>query len=342
MKEKTFLFYALVAGLLYIAYMMFLPFMPAIFWAVIFSIVLYPAYESIRVKVKSSAIAAAVMVIISFLLFIGPLTYVTYLLAVEIRAVISHLNERGVTAMFLGNANIKEMLESIAGLVDVPVDSIYDILRGLAESIEKSLMRLFHEHALVAVHAFVDYFIMLFTIFFLLRDGQIFIAGIYRLLPLPDEQKNRLFFRIREVIISTIYGGVMIALAHGIIGGSAFYFLGVPSPILLGFAMSVFSFIPVIGTFTVWGPVAAYLFLTGSIIKGVIMTVIAIVLLVGIIDHILKPKVIGRRAKIHTVLIFFGVLGGIHLFGLIGFVAGPLVIALLMMVMESIEQRMEQ
>ncbi|MGO9015366.1 MAG: AI-2E family transporter [Dissulfurispiraceae bacterium] len=342
MKEKTFLFYTLVAGLVYIAYNMFLPFMPAICWAVIFSIVLYPVYESIRVKIKSSSIAAAVMVIISFLLFIGPLTYVTYLLAMEIKAVIAHLNERGMTAMFFGNANIKDMLASIARLLDVPVDSIYDILRGLAESIEKSLMRLFQEHALGAVHAFVDYFMMLFTIFFLLRDGQIFIARIYRLLPLPDEQKNRLFLRIREVIVSTIYGGVMIALAHGIIGGSAFYFLGVPSPILLGFAMSVFSFIPVLGDFTVWGPVTVYLFLTGSFIKGVIMAVIAIVFLVGIIDHILRPKVIGQRAKIHTVLIFFGVLGGIHLFGLIGFVAGPLVIALLLMVMESIEQRMEQ
>ncbi len=342
MKEKTFLFYALVAGLVYIAFNMFLPFMPAISWAVIFSIVLYPVYDSIRVKVKSSAIAAAVLVIISFLLFIGPLTYVTYLLAVEIRAVIAHLGERSMTATFFGNANIKDMLESIARLLDVPVDSIFDILRGFAESIEKSLMRLFQEHALGVVHALVDYFIMLFTIFFLLRDGQIIIAGIYRLLPLPDEQKNRLFLRIREVIVSTIYGGVMIALAHGIIGGSAFYFLGVPSPILLGFTMSVFSFIPVIGDFIVWGPVTAYLFLTGSFIKGIIMAVIAIVLLVGVIDHILRPKVIGQRAKIHTVLIFFGVLGGIHLFGLIGFVAGPLVIALLMMVMESIEQRMEQ
>ena len=134
----------------------------------------------------------------------------------------------------------------------------------------------------------------------------------------------------------------MIALAHGIIGGSAFYFLGVPSSILLGFAMSVFSFIPVIGAFTIWGPVTAYLFLTGSIIKGVIMAAIGIVGLVGIIDHILKPRVIGRRAKIHTVLILFGVLGGIHLFGIIGFVAGPLVIALLLLVMESIEQRLEQ
>ncbi len=342
MKEKTLLYYALVAGLVYIAYKMFLPFLPAIFWAAVFSIILYPLYEFIRVKIKSSAIAAAVVVIISFLLFVGPLTYFSYLLAGEIRAVIPNLSEGSMTAMFLGNANIRDILENIAWLLAVPVDSIYDILLGLAGSIEKSLMRLVHEHALVVVHAFVDYFIMLFTIYFLLRDGQMFIAGIYSFLPAPDERKNRLFTRIREVVVSTIYGGVMIALAHGIIGGSAFYFLGVPSPGLLGFAMAVFSFIPVIGTFIIWGPVTAYLFLTGSIVKGVIMAAVSIVVIGGIIDGILKPRVIGHRAKIHTVLIFFGVLGGIHLFGIIGFVAGPLVIALLLLAMESIEQRTEQ
>ena len=110
--------------------MMFLPFLPAIFWAVVLSIVLYQPYEFIRVKIKSPAIAAAVLVIISVLLFIGPLTYISYLLAGEIRAVIAQLNERGMTAMFLENPNIKDMIENIARLLDVPVDSIYDILRG--------------------------------------------------------------------------------------------------------------------------------------------------------------------------------------------------------------------
>src|SRR5208337_3747122 len=134
MKEKTLFFYALISGLLYIAYKMFLPFLPAISWAVVLSIVSYPAYEFIRVRIKSSAIAAAVLVIVSFLLFIGPLTYVSYLLAGEIRAVIARLNEGGMTATFLENTNIKHMVENIARLVNVPADSIYDILRGLAES----------------------------------------------------------------------------------------------------------------------------------------------------------------------------------------------------------------
>src|SRR5208337_3265663 len=161
----------------------------------------------------------------------------------------------------------------------------------LADSVKKSLTRLLKENALVAVHAVVDYFIMLFMIFFLLRDREIFVAGIYRLMPLQDNHKDRLIARIKEVIESTMYGGVMVALTNGIIGGSAFYLLGVPSPILLGFAMALFSFIPVIGAFAIWGPAAAYLFLSGSTVKGVIMSAIGVVVIAGIVDHILKPRI---------------------------------------------------
>ncbi|MBF0558618.1 MAG: AI-2E family transporter [Nitrospirae bacterium] len=342
MKEKTLLFYAATAGLLYLAFKMFSPFLLPIFWAVVMSIVLYPLYKFISVKIGRTDIAAAIVVFVSLVLFVGPISYFSYLLAGEIREVIRHSSERGIPAMFLENNHIKAALDRTAGLLDMPTDKLYGILDGLADNTAKSLVRVINDHALVAVHAVVDYFIMLFTIFFLLLDGQMFIAGIYRILPLSEGRKDLLIARIKEVIVSTMYGGVLIALVHGVIGGSAFYLLGVPSPILLGFAMSVFSFIPVIGAFTVWGPVTAYLFLTGSIIKGLIMAFIGVVCIVGVIDHVLKPKVIGQRAKIHTVLIFFGVLGGIHSFGVIGFVAGPLVIAVLLLVMESIEKRLEE
>jgi len=106
--------------------------------------------------------------------------------------------------------------------------------------------------------------------------------------------------------------------------------------------MSVFSFIPIVGSFAIWGPVTAYLFISGEIIKGFIMAVVGIVVIVGLVEHILKPKIMGQRARIHTALIFFGVLGGIHLFGVIGFVAGPLIIAVLMMAMPLIEKKLEQ
>lgn len=341
-RDRTLLFYAIALALFYLAYRMMSPFLLAILRAIVLSIVFYPLYEFIRTKIRSANIAASVVVIISLLLFVGPLTYISYLLAGEVSQIIKHLNQPGLSALLLENATIKAMFEGLARLLNVPSAEMNNVLDGFAVSIKKSLVQFFHEEALVAVHAVVSYFIMLFTIFFLLRDWEIFVPMIYRLLPLSEPHKDHLMTRIREVVVSTMYGGVMIALLDGIIGGASFYLLGVPSPILLGFAISVFSFIPVIGAFTIWGPVTAYLFLSVSTIKGIIMAVIGGVVIAGIIDHIVKPRVLGRRAKIHTVLIFFGVLGGIHLFGVIGFVAGPLVIAMLLVVMQIIEERLEE
>jgi predicted PurR-regulated permease PerM len=341
-RDRTLLFYAIALALLYLAYKMFSPFLLAILRAIVLSIVFYPLYEFIRTRARSENIAAVVVVIISLLLFVGPLTYMSYLLAGEASQIIKSLNEPGLSALLLENSNIKARVEDLARLLNIPSAEISNALEGLSLSVKKSLMNFFHKEAREAVHAIVSYFIMLFTIFFLLRDGKLFVSMIYKLLPLSELHKDHLITRIREVVVSTMYGGVMIALLDGVIGGISFYLLGVPSPILLGFALSIFSFIPIIGAFTIWGPVTAYLFLSASTVKGIIMAVIGGVVIAGIIDHIVKPRVLGQRAKIHTVLIFFGVLGGIHLFGVIGFVAGPLVIAMLLVVMQIIEERLEE
>lgn len=341
MTEKNVLFYAILIALLYLTFAMFSPFILAIFSAVVFSIVLFPVYEFIRVKIRNNDLAAGFVVIIALLLLFVPLLYFTYLLAAEIKGIISQAGGKGIPAIIVENENLKSAAERMAQLLNIPPDELYGYLIELMVGVKSGLTRLISENALVAINAVMNYFIMLFTLFFLLRDWEFFVSGLYRILPLSAIQKDHLMARIKEVIVSTMYGGVMIALVSGFIGGAAFNFLGVPSPVLLGFAMAVFSFVPIVGSFAVWGPVTAYLFISGAIIKGFIMMAIGIVVIVGLVEHILKPKIIGRRAKIHTVLIFFGVLGGIHLFGIIGFVAGPLIIAVIMMAMLFIEQKLQ-
>jgi predicted PurR-regulated permease PerM len=342
MTEKNVLFYAIVIALVYLAYAMFSPFILAIFSAVVFSIVLLPVYEFISIRFKNANIAATVVVLIALLLFVAPLSYFGYLLVAEIKVIISLSGGKDILAIIIENNNLKTAVAKMAQLLNIPPDKLYSYLIWLIGAIKTGLTRIVSENALVAINAVMDYFIMLFTLFFLLRDRKAFVSAIRRLLPLSEIQKEHLITRIDEVIVSTMYGGVMIALAAGVIGGVAFNFLGVPSPLLLGFAMSVFSFIPIVGSFAVWGPVTAYLFISGEIMKGVIMAAVGIVVIVGLVEHILKPKIMGQRARIHTALIFFGVLGGIHLFGVIGFVAGPLIIAVLMMAMPLIEKKLEQ
>jgi predicted PurR-regulated permease PerM len=140
------------------------------------------------------------------------------------------------------------------------------------------------------------------------------------------------------MVISTVYGGVVIALIQGILGGTAFYFLGLNSPVLWGCAMTVMSFLPLFGTFSIWGPAAAYLIIQGSVMKGVILLLYG-VFIISIVDNILRPIIISGRTKMPTLAVFFSVLGGIKFFGLIGFIMGPLVLALFVSVFEIFKHR---
>ncbi len=345
MKERALPFYLVTALfallLLYLSYRMFTPFFLAVFWAVVFSVAFYPLYFFIHSKIRNADAAAAIVVLVSFLLIIGPFSYVSFLLVHELRDVVKHLSLEEGSGMLLKREGISRFADEMANLLNLDSADVYATILGLVEGLKRSALKVINENVFTVIHAIIDYFIMLFTMFFLLRDGRLFIENIGQYLPMTDEQKGAMITRIKEVIVATLYGGVLIALIHAIVGGAAFYFLGVPSPVLLGFLIFLLSFIPVLGAFSVWGPAAAYLFLSGAVIKGAIMVAIGVIVIIGIIDHVLKPKIIGKKARIHTLLIFFGVLGGLHLFGIIGFIAGPLIIALLILTLEMVDEKLK-
>jgi len=277
----------------------------------------------------------------SFFVIIGPLSYVSYLLVHELRDVVKYLSLEEGSGMLLKREGISRFAVRIANFLNLDSGDVNATVLGFIEGLKRSALKIINEHVFTVVHAIIDYFIMLFTMFFLLRDGRLFIENIGQYLPMTNKQKEAMITRAKEVIVATLYGGVLIALIHGIVGGAAFYFLGVPSPAVLGLLIFLFSFIPVLGAFSVWGPAAAYLFLSGAFIKGAIMVATGIIVIVGVIDHVLKPKIIGKKARIHTLLIFFGVLGGLHLFGIIGFIAGPLIIALLMLTLKMVDEKLK-
>jgi predicted PurR-regulated permease PerM len=174
---------------------------------------------------------------------------------------------------------------------------------------------------------------MIFTIFFLLRDGPGFLAKARDFMPFSEKQKDRLATQMKDMVASTVYGGATVAIIQGLLGGSAFYVLGLSSPVMWGVAMAVMSFVPVIGTFSIWGPASLFLVLNGSILKGAGLFLYG-VLIISMVDNILRPLIIGSRTKMPTILILFSVLGGIKLFGMIGFVMGPLIMAAFISVFE--------
>ena len=152
-------------------------------------------------------------------------------------------------------------------------------------------------------------------------------------MPFSDEQKSRLTKQVKDMVASTVYGGVTVAMIQGFLGGLAFYVIGFTSPVLWGIVMSIVSFIPLLGTLGVWGPAAIYLLMRGEYLTGIGLILYG-TFVIGLVDNFLRPMLIGSRTKMPTIIIFFSVLGGIEAFGIIGLIMGPLIMAVFISVFE--------
>ncbi|MBI5379319.1 MAG: AI-2E family transporter [Nitrospirae bacterium] len=175
--------------------------------------------------------------------------------------------------------------------------------------------------------------LMLITLFFLFRDGEQLTAWVQGVIPLPAERKAAVFAHLQGVIEATVLGGLVVAMVQGTLGGLAFWVLGLPSPVLWGTVMAVLSFVPLGGTALVWFPAAVILLLEGFYVRGGILIGYGF-LVIGLADNLLRPILISGRTRLHPLLIFFGILGGIRLFGLLGVVAGPLLLAVALTLVE--------
>jgi predicted PurR-regulated permease PerM len=173
----------------------------------------------------------------------------------------------------------------------------------------------------------VSMFIMLYLLFFLLRDGAMLAGRIKSALPLSRKYKQRLFTNFTTVIRATVKGNVLVALAQGALGGLAFWFLGVQAAVLWGVLMAFLSLLPAIGAALVWAPVAVYFLATGAVWQGVALIAWGTIV-IGLVDNFLRPLLVGKDTKMPDYVVLLSTVGGMALFGLSGFVIGPVVAAL--------------
>lgn len=173
----------------------------------------------------------------------------------------------------------------------------------------------------------VNFFIFLYTLFFLLMDGPAMIARIKRFVPLPRADRDRLFDKFLSVTRATLKGTIVIGLIQGMLSGLAFFVLGVPGAIFWGVVMVVLSVLPVIGGALVWVPTAVILALSGNFGKALILVAFCSIV-VGSVDNVLRPRLVGRDTEMHDLMILFSTLGGIVAFGAVGFILGPIIAAL--------------
>ncbi len=173
----------------------------------------------------------------------------------------------------------------------------------------------------------VSFVFLIFVLFFLFRDGEKLGARLVNSLPMPRDQAMGLVKRTEEVLEGCVFGVIMVAAIQGTLGGITFWALGLGSPVTWGLVMTLLCTLPIVGAWVVWVPAAIGLAISGDYTKAIILTLVG-QFVISSIDGFLRPILVGQRAKMHELVIFFSVLGGLKYFGLLGILLGPIVMSL--------------
>lgn len=329
MKEGAFYTSSLVALVLllgYFTYQIFRPFFNPIGWAIVFAIVLYPVHAFVLRRVKSGSLTAVIMLLFILIVTLGPLSYISFQLAHELRTVSLDHTAEEITSI-IDRPYVRPLVDWILSVFNVTEEE-------LRASLVENLMKL-GKHLLShlgggigdIVNGAFNFLLMAFTLFFLLRDGPEFLVKMRDYLPFPDREKTKLAKQVKDIVVSTIYGGVAVAFAQALIGMIGFAVVGIRAPVLWGLVMAIASFIPVVGCAIVWVPATLYLLVKGAVVNGLVLAAIG-VFGISTVDNFLRPIIIKGRVRMPLLLVFFSVFGGIQFFGLIGLVLGPLVVAI--------------
>lgn len=330
----------------YLVYLVMLPFFIPVFWAVAFVIIFYPYYRWLVKKLKGREALASVLACLTIALFlIIPLAIIGGMMATELLHLYkwAETNLTGISSrahnspVFIFPAIEKYLGRYIdVSSMDLPgifANSLKEVATFVAEGF-KSFVKGFAEFVFNLVLAF-------FAMYFLFKDGGRLLDSTKDLLPLSQDEKDRVIERNRAVISAAINGGVIVGAAQGSLGGLAFWFLGLSAPILWGFMMFLLSFLPGIGTALVWGPAVIYLLIIGSYTKATILLVWSAVI-IGLIDNLLRPMIMSGETNIHPLLLFFSILGAVNVFGLIGIIAGPLIVSIALAAVEMYRETIKK
>jgi predicted PurR-regulated permease PerM len=308
------------------------PFGGAILWAVLLSVIFAPWYRALLARMprwRNAASAATVLLIAALVVF--PLTLIAGALVQEVSGLVGRFQSGELDVQ----RSLSEMRSSLPQWAANLVTQFE--LTGLPAVRERLSTALLQGWDLVARQAFgfgqvtVDFllgvFVMLYLLFYLLRDGDTLLAFVRRAIPLPLEHQQVMASSFTATVHGVLKGDLVVAVVQGTLGGLGFWALGIGTPILWGAVMAVLSVLPVLGTGLVWMPAAIYLLLIGSIWKGIALLAFG-TLVISTIDNVLRPVLVGSDVKMPSYVVLVSTLGGIAIFGVNGFVIGPLLAAL--------------
>ena len=330
LQRKTLL---LLLALVTIAFIwILLPFYGAIFWAVTLGILFAPLQRKLLLKFKGRRNLATLTTLgVCTVIAILPVIVTTALLVQEVAMLYKDVES--------GRINVASYVMQFKDILPQTVQDWLDRfglgnMAGLSEKISKGALEGSQFFA-TQVFSFgqstfelvVSFCIMLYLLYFFIRDGQQMVRMIRNAVPLAEQQKRLLQLKFRRVVRASVKGNVAVAVTQGALGGLIFWILGIHSALFWAVLMMFLSLLPAVGAGIVWAPVALYFLATGAVWDGVVLALYG-VFVIGMVDNVLRPIMVGKDTKMPDFLILISTLGGMAIFGLNGFVIGPLIAAL--------------
>jgi predicted PurR-regulated permease PerM len=317
------LFYGIVILLAYLVYLIFAPFLGPLAWAAVIVVVSYPAYEWMarRWGATNAAIASTAFVT---LILIVPILFIMVAFvrqgvsaAQSIQAEVANGHWNWVNRVW---DQIQEWFPNATG------DDLTTTLEKYGETAAKfvaaRLGTILKNTATFIFHLGVT----ILAMFYFFRDGHSMVERAREILPFESAHRNRMIDEMRSLIFASVTSSLVGAAAHGALGGLTFALTGVKAPIFWGVMMAFFSFVPIVGSALIWVPIAISLFVGGHWGRGTAVIIVCLII-VGLVDNLLRPLFISGRAEMSGLVIFISVLGGIAVFGLLGVIMGPIIVA---------------
>lgn len=295
-----------------------------------------PLYHRLLRTLKKPEVCALLTILLILIIFVAPLFLITFAvvseaksLADEVQLYITNIlnhpdSGNKLHQLFLSlrqHAKLDELLAS---------NTIQQLLGGNAQFIMSNTLNLLGG----AMGLVFTGILILFTMYYLFRDHALIAETLPRLIPMERSQSLNLLHRTQEIINASVYGVLVIAVVQGILGGLMFWFLGIQSALVWGVIMVFLSLIPMLGAFIIWLPAALILLLTGHWAKCLILVVWGTAV-IGMADNLLRPRLVGKKTHMHELMIFFSVMGGLQVFGLLGILLGPVVLSVSIALLEA-------
>lgn len=306
------------------------PFFGAVFWACAITVIFYPLNQRLLKTFNGRRnLTALTTLLLCILVVILPLIFVVSSVVSEGLALYAKLQSGEVRpAEYIDRVRQAfPLIDQTLGRFNIELDNLTDQAGDAAIASGKFLAQHTFSIGQNAFGFLINIALMLYMTFFFLRDADKLVNLLIRALPLGDARERKLFTKFAEVTRATIKGNLVVAIVQGALGAMIFWILGIQAAILWGVLMAFLSLLPAVGASLVWIPFAAYLLATDQVTNGIILIAFGAGV-IGLVDNILRPILVGRDTRMPDYLILLTTLGGIALFGISGFVMGPVIAAL--------------